>query len=62
MTINSPEETAPPTTETFTIATRTGSVDLKTATDPAKSYDVYVLRDGSRPGIAEPGFDLDPAV
>ena len=54
VTINSPEETAPPTTETFTIATRTGSVDLKTATDPAEVLRrLRELRDGSRPGIAE---------
>ena len=42
VTINSPEETAPPTTETFTIATRTGSVDVKTTVDPTKPYDIYV--------------------
>ena len=63
VTINSPEESAPPTTETFTIATRTGSVDLKTATDPAKSYDIYVSC-ATEAGLASQStrVDLDPGV
>ena len=63
VTINSPEETAPPTTETFTISTRTGTVDLATPTDPAKSYDVYVSC-ATAAGIASQSVraDLDPAV
>ncbi|HEX5616876.1 MAG TPA: Vps62-related protein [Solirubrobacteraceae bacterium] len=63
VTINSPEETAPPTTETFTISTRTGCVDLATVTDPAKPYDIYVSC-ATATGIASPSvrFDLDPAA
>ena len=63
VTINSPEEAAPPTTETFSIATRTGCFDLNTPTDPAKSYDVYVSC-ATAAGLASPSVrvDLDPAV
>jgi hypothetical protein len=63
VTINSPEETAPPTTETFTISRRTGTVDLATPTDPAKSYDVYVSC-ATAAGIASQSVrvDLDPVV
>jgi Vacuolar protein sorting-associated protein 62 len=63
VTINSPEESAPPTTETFTISTRTGTVDLVTPTDPAKSYDVYVSC-ATAEGLASSSvrLDLDPAV
>jgi hypothetical protein len=63
VTINSPEETAPPTTETFTIATRTGCVDLATPTDPTKSYDVYVSC-ATAAGIASASVrvDLDAAI
>jgi hypothetical protein len=63
VTINSPEETAPPTTETFTISRRTGCVDLTTPTDPAKSYDVYVsCATSSGLASASTRVDLDPAV
>jgi VPS62-like protein len=63
VTINSPEEAAPPTTETFTIATRTGCVDLTTPADPAKSYDVYVSC-ATAAGLASQSVrcDLDPVV
>ena len=63
VTINSPEEPAPPTTETFTIRTRTGCVDLATPTDPAKSYDVYVSC-ATAAGLASQSVrvDLEPAV
>jgi hypothetical protein len=63
VTINSPGETAPPTTETFTISTRTGSVELETPVDPALSYDVYVSC-ATAAGLASPSvrLDLDPAV
>jgi hypothetical protein len=63
VTINSPGETAPPTTETFTISTRTGSVELGTPVDPALSYDIYVSC-ATAAGLASPSvrLDLDPAV
>jgi hypothetical protein len=63
VTINSPEEAAPPTTETFTIATRTGTVDVTTPTDPTKPYDIYVSC-ASAAGLASQSVrvDLDPAV
>jgi hypothetical protein len=62
VTINSPEEAAPPTTETFTISTRTGTVDLTTSADPAKPYDIYVSC-ATAAGLASPSVrvDLDPA-
>jgi hypothetical protein len=62
VTINSPGEIAPPTTETFTISTRTGSVDVKTRVDRKLAYDVYVSC-ASAAGIASPSVraDLAPA-
>jgi hypothetical protein len=63
VTINSPDEAAPPTTETFTISTRTGNVDLTTPADPAKSYDIYVSC-ATAAGLASSSVrvDLDPAA
>jgi hypothetical protein len=63
VTINSPEETAPPTTETFTISRRTGNVDLATLADPTKPYDIYVSC-ATAAGLASSSVrvDLDPAV
>jgi hypothetical protein len=58
VTINSPGEKEPPTTETFPISTRTGSVDIATAVDPALEYDVYVSC-ASAAGIASPSVRLD---
>ena len=62
VTINSPEEAAPPTTETFTLSTRTGTIDLTTPADPAKPYDIYVSC-ATAAGLASPSVrvDLDPA-
>jgi hypothetical protein len=42
VTVNSPDEIAPPTTETFRIDTATGAVTVMTAVDPLHSYDVHV--------------------
>jgi hypothetical protein len=63
VTINSPGEAAPPTTETFRIAARSGSVDLETPVDPALEYDVYVSC-ATEAGLASPSVrsDLAPAV
>jgi hypothetical protein len=63
VTINSPGEKEPPTTETIAIAKGTGSVDITTAVDPALEYDVYVSC-ASAAGIASPSvrIDLGPAV
>jgi hypothetical protein len=63
VTINSPGEAAPPTTETFAISTRTGCVEVQTPVDPALSYDIYVSC-ATAAGIASPStrVDLDPAV
>jgi VPS62-like protein len=63
VTINSPGETAPPTTETYPISTRSGCVDVETSVDPALSYDVYVSC-ATATGLASPSVrvDLDPAV
>ena len=63
VTINSPGEAAPPTTETFTISTRTGCVDIETPVDPALAYDVYVSC-ATTSGLASQSvrWDLDPAV
>ena len=41
VTINSPNEKAPPTTEAFEISSPEGEVTLFTAVDPSKSYDVH---------------------
>jgi hypothetical protein len=63
VTINSPGEAAPPTTETFRIATRSGCVDVATPVDPALEYDVYVSC-ATESGLASPSvrWDLGPAV
>jgi Vacuolar protein sorting-associated protein 62 len=63
VTINSPGEAAPPTTETFTISTRTGCVDVSTPVDPSLEYDVYVSCATSS-GIASSSVrvDLAPAL
>ena len=54
VTINSPEETAPPTTETFTISTRSRQ---RRPDHAGRSGQVLrrlrQLRDGGRPGVAE---------
>lgn len=41
VTVNSPDEAAPPTSEAFPIATHTGEVTVSAATDPSRGYDVY---------------------
>jgi hypothetical protein len=63
VTINSPGEVEPPTTETFTISTRSGVVDLETPVDPALEYDVYVSC-ATAAGLASQSVrvDLLPAV
>jgi hypothetical protein len=63
VTINSPGEVEPPTTETFPISTRTGSVDITTPVDQALEYDVYVSC-ATASGIASPSvrLDLGPAL
>jgi hypothetical protein len=61
VTINSPGEAAPPTTETFTISTRSGCVDLRTPVDPALEYDVYVSC-ATASGIASPSVRIDLAA
>jgi hypothetical protein len=63
VTINSPGEAAPPTTETFRISTRSGAVDLETPVDPALEYDVYVSC-ATESGLASSSvrWDLAPAV
>jgi hypothetical protein len=60
VTINSPGEVEPPTTETFTISTRTGSVDVTTPVDPKLAYDVYVSC-ATAAGIASPSVRVDLA-
>jgi hypothetical protein len=42
VTVNSPDEHAPPTTETIPIDHSSGSVELETTVDPTRRYDVYV--------------------
>ena len=41
VTINSPDESAPPTTETFPIHTGKGDVIASAPADPSRSYDIY---------------------
>ena len=41
VTINSPDESAPPTTEAFTLASPTGAVTVTAAVDPSRAYDIY---------------------
>jgi hypothetical protein len=42
VTLNSPDEAAPPITRAFRIANATGSVELDGAIDPTRRYDIYV--------------------
>jgi hypothetical protein len=42
VTINSPDESAPPTTQTFEIDAPRGTLELPDALDPEHAYDVYV--------------------
>ena len=42
VTVNSPDEAAPPTTEAFPIDAKTGTVTVSAAVDPSRRYDVYV--------------------
>jgi hypothetical protein len=41
VTVNSPDEHAPPTTERFAVKKHGGTVKLKTSVDPANRYDLY---------------------
>jgi hypothetical protein len=63
VTINSPGEVEPPTTETFTISRRSSVVDLVTPVDPTLEYDVYVSC-ATAEGLASQSVrvDLLPAV
>jgi hypothetical protein len=42
VTVNSPDETAPPTTHQVEIAAAAGTIDVPHEADPAKRYDLYV--------------------
>jgi hypothetical protein len=42
VTINSPDEPEPPTTETFPTEAAEGDVTVSAAVDPARTYDIYV--------------------
>jgi hypothetical protein len=41
VTINSPDEAAPPTTQQFPVDAPTGAVDISAAVDRSRSYDIY---------------------
>jgi|tagenome__1003787_1003787.scaffolds.fasta_scaffold20678691_2 hypothetical protein len=63
VTLNSPDETAPPTTESFPITEgrSSGEVELATAVDPARTYDIHasvVTADGHASGSVR--VDLPP--
>jgi hypothetical protein len=62
ITINSPGEKAPPTTQQFPIQAATGTVDVGAATNPALRYDIYASA-ATPDGLASESvrFDLDPA-
>jgi post-segregation antitoxin (ccd killing protein) len=42
VTVNSPNEKAPPTTEAFRIDSATGAVTVSAAVDPSHVYDINV--------------------
>jgi hypothetical protein len=42
VTVNSPDEAEPPTTESFAVEAHEGAVDVTTPVDPAHRYDVHV--------------------
>jgi len=65
VTVNSPDETTPPVTETFEIAYGSGTVDVTTQVDPKHRYDLYVscASSGDPPLVsASTRVDLEPAA
>jgi hypothetical protein len=63
VTINSPDESAPPTTEAFAIEHQTGAVDLSAPVDPSRCYDIYASS-ATADGLASQSVrdDLAPAT
>jgi hypothetical protein len=64
VTVNSPDETAPPYTHAFAIRYPSGSVDVEAHVDPAHRYDLYVSSASTGdPPLASPStrVDLEPA-
>jgi len=63
VTLNSPDESAPPTTESFPVEGASGEVELATPVDPARRYDVYVSA-ATAEGVPSESVrvDLAPAV
>jgi hypothetical protein len=61
VTINSPDESAPPTTRTFELDAPRGTVELPDELDPAHAYDVYIS-EATSGGLASVSVrrDLEP--
>jgi Vacuolar protein sorting-associated protein 62 len=65
VTVNSPDEPAPPTTRTYSIANATGAVDWNDPVQPTNRYDIYVsCATTGTPAIASASVrvDLEPAT
>lgn len=64
VTVNSPDETTPPITETSEIAYKSGTVDVRAQVDPTHRYDLYVscASTGDPPLVSRSArVDLEPA-
>ena len=63
VTVNSPDEKAPPTSEAFRISSRTGEVTLSASAAPSRAYDVYASV-GTAAGLASESVrsELEPSA
>lgn len=60
VTINSPDEPAPPATQTFDLHAPRGTLTLPTPVDPSHRYDIYVSA-ATADGLASESVRLDLA-
>jgi hypothetical protein len=58
VTVNSPDEAAPPTTQQFPVDAAAGTVEIGAAVDPACSYDIYASA-ATAAGLASESVRLD---
>jgi hypothetical protein len=61
VTVNSPDEPEPPTTETLPIDTEAGTVEVETPVDPSHRYDIYVSAATGELASESVRVDLPPA-
>jgi hypothetical protein len=59
VTVNSPDEAEPPTTEQFAVEAHDGTLDLTTHVDPAHRYDVHVSAASRKAELASESVRVD---